>query len=89
MSTEPTDSPAPAERPPDGEIELPAPGATDDLAVGHRTQVRLAVQDDVTPSTGGYRYHQRTRDPHPAARDPGFQARLLHALAERTGVRLD
>lgn len=61
------------------------PGATDDLAAGHQTQVWLATHDDITPPTGGYWYHQRTQDPHPAARDPEFQDRLLHALEERTG----
>ncbi|MFF4397207.1 SDR family NAD(P)-dependent oxidoreductase [Streptomyces sp. NPDC001480] len=65
------------------------PGATDDLVAGHQTQVWLATRDDITPPTGGYWYHQRTQEPHPAARDPEFQDRLLHALEERTGVRLD
>ncbi|MCX4613051.1 MULTISPECIES: SDR family NAD(P)-dependent oxidoreductase [Streptomyces] len=65
------------------------PGATDDLAAGHQTQVWLATHDDITPPTGGYWYHQRTQDPHPAAREPKFQDLLLHALEERTGVRLD
>ncbi|WP_432187495.1 SDR family NAD(P)-dependent oxidoreductase [Streptomyces sp. Tue6028] len=65
------------------------PGATDDLAAGHQTQVWLATDDDITPPTGGYWYHQRTQDPHPAARDLKFQDRLLHALEERTGVRLE
>ncbi len=46
------------------------PGATDDLAAGHRTQVWPATHDDVTPPTGGYWCHQRTLDPHPTARDP-------------------
>ncbi|WP_046733292.1 hypothetical protein, partial [Streptomyces humi] len=74
---------------------VPRPGTPAGLRAGAAdsgqdgVQVRLATQDDITPSTGGYWYHQRTRDPHPAARDPGFQDRLLHALAERTGVRLD
>ncbi|WP_086730884.1 short-chain dehydrogenase, partial [Streptomyces carpinensis] len=65
------------------------PGATDDLAAGHQTQVWLAAHGDISPPTGGYWYHQRTQDPHPAARDPAFQDRLLHALEERTGIRLD
>lgn len=65
------------------------PGATDDLAAGHQTQVWLATHDDITPPTGGYWFHQRTQDPHLATRDPKFQDRLLQALEERTGVRLD
>ncbi|MFJ3720575.1 SDR family NAD(P)-dependent oxidoreductase [Streptomyces sp. NPDC090057] len=64
------------------------PGATDDLAAGHRTQVWLATHDDITPSTGGYWYHQHVQDPHSATHDPKFQDRLLQALEERTGVRL-
>ncbi|MFB7653628.1 MULTISPECIES: SDR family NAD(P)-dependent oxidoreductase [unclassified Streptomyces] len=65
------------------------PGATDDLVAGHQTQVRLATHDAITPPTGGYWYHQRTQDPHPATRSREFQDRLLHALQECTGVRLD
>ncbi|GAA3105139.1 short-chain dehydrogenase [Streptosporangium carneum] len=64
------------------------PGAPDDLIAGHRTQVRLAADHDVTPSTGGYWYHQQVQTPHPAARDEGFQARLIHALERHTGVLL-
>ncbi len=64
-------------------------GAPDDLTAGHRTQVWLATQHAVTPSTGGYWYHRQTRTPHPAARDEKFQARLLQALESHTGVPLD
>jgi NAD(P)-dependent dehydrogenase (short-subunit alcohol dehydrogenase family) len=65
------------------------PGAPDDLTAGHRTQVWLATHDDVTPSTGGYWYHQQTQTPHPAARDEEFQAELIQALERHTGVPLD
>ncbi|MEU6372502.1 SDR family NAD(P)-dependent oxidoreductase [Streptomyces sp. NPDC046909] len=64
-------------------------GAPDDLTAGHRTQEWLATHDDVTPRTGGYWYHRRTQTPHPASRDPEFQARLLQALERRTGIALD
>jgi NAD(P)-dependent dehydrogenase (short-subunit alcohol dehydrogenase family) len=64
------------------------PGAPDDLEAGHQTQLWLATSDAITPPTGGYWYHQRTQDPHPATRDPRFQERLLQALEERTGVEL-
>ncbi|MFD7326253.1 SDR family NAD(P)-dependent oxidoreductase [Streptomyces sp. NPDC059875] len=63
-------------------------GAPDDLAAGHRTQVWLATHPDVTPHTGGYWYHQQTQVPHPAAQDEGFQARLIQALEDHTGVPL-
>ncbi|MFJ8925481.1 SDR family NAD(P)-dependent oxidoreductase [Streptomyces sp. NPDC102364] len=65
------------------------PAATDDLTAGHRTQTWLATGTGVTPHTGGYWYHQHTEDPHPAARDPRFQERLLRALRDLTGVALD
>lgn len=64
-------------------------GAPDDLTLGHRTQEWLAVSDDPEArSTGGYWYHQRRRDPHPAAVDPRFQDDLLARLADATGVAL-
>ncbi|CAM5573569.1 SDR family NAD(P)-dependent oxidoreductase [Streptomyces purpurascens] len=63
-------------------------GAPDDLTAGHQTQVRLATHPDVTPSTGGYWYHQQLQTPHPAAQDEEFQARLIQALEHHTGVLL-
>ncbi|MDX3569826.1 short-chain dehydrogenase [Streptomyces sp. ID05-47C] len=63
-------------------------GAPDDLTAGHRTQQWLATRCDVTPSSGGYWYHQRTQTPHPAAKDPEFQAHLVLALESHTGVPL-
>jgi NAD(P)-dependent dehydrogenase (short-subunit alcohol dehydrogenase family) len=65
------------------------PGASDDLAAGHRTQVRLATDQEVTPGTGGYWYHEQTQTPHPAAQDEEFQARLIQVLENHTGVPLD
>ncbi|GAA2232860.1 SDR family NAD(P)-dependent oxidoreductase [Streptomyces nogalater] len=63
-------------------------GAPDDLAAGHRTQVWLATHHDVSPHTGGYRYHQQPQPPRPAAADEGFQVRLIAALERHTGVPL-
>lgn len=65
------------------------PAASDDLAAGHRTQVRLATDHDVTPGTGGYWHHERTQTPHPASQDEEFQARLIQVLENHTGVPLD
>lgn len=64
-------------------------GAPDDLTLGHRTQEWLAVSDDPeAQTTGGYWYHQRRREAHPAANDPRFQDDLLARLADATGVDL-
>lgn len=62
------------------------PGATDDLDEGHRTQVWLAVGDDVP--TGGFFYHGEPREVHPAARDPELQDRLLTLCHEVSGIAL-
>ncbi|WP_030257200.1 SDR family NAD(P)-dependent oxidoreductase [Streptomyces violens] len=63
-------------------------GAPDDLTAGHQTQAWLATHHDVTPSTGGYWYHQQVQTPHPASQDEEFQAHLIQALESRTGVPL-
>ncbi|AQZ63442.1 daunorubicin C-13 ketoreductase [[Actinomadura] parvosata subsp. kistnae] len=64
------------------------PGAPDDLTAGRRTQMWLATSNDVTPPTGGYWYHQRVQEPHPATRDDSFQAQLLESLERHTGIPL-
>jgi NAD(P)-dependent dehydrogenase (short-subunit alcohol dehydrogenase family) len=65
------------------------PGAPDDLALGHRTQVWLATGPDVdATSSGRYWYHQRPSAPARAARDPQFQDRLIDRLAALTGQPL-
>jgi NAD(P)-dependent dehydrogenase (short-subunit alcohol dehydrogenase family) len=65
------------------------PGAPDDLELGHVTQVWLATSDDAQARTsGGYWFHQRRRDPHPAVHDTAFQDRLLAVLAQHTGSAL-
>lgn len=65
------------------------PGAPDDLRLGHLTQVWLATSADPDARTsGGYWYHQRRSEPHPAVRDRRFQDQLLDALGRLTGTRL-
>jgi hypothetical protein len=64
-------------------------GAPDDLTLGAVTQAWLAVSDDPAATvSGGYFYHQRQDEAHPAARSHQFQDELLGALAELTGVKL-
>ncbi|SFW85526.1 SDR family NAD(P)-dependent oxidoreductase [Amycolatopsis australiensis] len=65
------------------------PGAPDDLQLGAATQAWLATSDDPqATTTGGYWFHRRHADRHPAAGDPDFQDRLLDALAAHTGTPL-
>ena len=65
------------------------PGAPDDLRLGHLTQEWLATSDEpAARSSGGYWFHQRLRNPHPAVHDTQFQDDLLDALARFTGVPL-
>jgi NAD(P)-dependent dehydrogenase (short-subunit alcohol dehydrogenase family) len=65
------------------------PGAPDDLRLGHLTQEWLATSDDPEARTsGGYWYHQRRFEPHPAVLDPQFQDDLLEGLARFTATRL-
>nr|WSX74422.1 SDR family NAD(P)-dependent oxidoreductase [Streptomyces sp. NBC_00899] len=70
--------------------KMGGPYASDDLEMGHRTQEWLASSDDPEALTsGGYWYHQRRAEPHPAVHDTAFQDSLLKALAEETGTPLD
>lgn len=65
------------------------PHATDDLTLGHVTQVWLAASDDSAATvTGRYWYHQRPEQPAPAVDDVAFQDALLDELARLTGVEL-
>lgn len=69
--------------------KMGGPGAPDDLRLGHATQEWLATSDEAAAkTTGGYWFHKQRRDPHPSARDVGFQDRLLAELADATGVAL-
>jgi NAD(P)-dependent dehydrogenase (short-subunit alcohol dehydrogenase family) len=69
--------------------KMGGPGAPDDLRLGHLTQEWLATSNDPDARTsGGYWYHQRRIEPHPAVRDPRFQDQLLDHLARSTATRL-
>jgi NAD(P)-dependent dehydrogenase (short-subunit alcohol dehydrogenase family) len=69
--------------------KMGGPGAPDDLRLGHLTQVWLATSDDRQARTsGGYWYHQRRTEPHPAVGDRRFQDQLLEELAGVTATRL-
>jgi NAD(P)-dependent dehydrogenase (short-subunit alcohol dehydrogenase family) len=69
--------------------KMGGPGAPDDLRLGHLTQEWLATSDDPDARTsGGYWYHQRRIEPHPAVRDLRFQDQLLDDLARFTATRL-
>jgi NAD(P)-dependent dehydrogenase (short-subunit alcohol dehydrogenase family) len=64
-------------------------GAPDDLQLGYLTQAWLATSEDPEArSSGGYWYHQRRIEPHPAVRDSGFQDELLDNLSRFTGTHL-
>jgi NAD(P)-dependent dehydrogenase (short-subunit alcohol dehydrogenase family) len=65
------------------------PSAPDDLELGHQTQEWLASSDAPEAlTTGGYWYHGRRLEPHPAVHDTAFQDRLVRVLAEETGAAL-
>ena len=65
-------------------------GAPDDLRLGHLTQEWLATSDQPEPrSSGGYWFHQRRHNMHPAVRDKQFQDSLLASLARFTAVPLN
>jgi NAD(P)-dependent dehydrogenase (short-subunit alcohol dehydrogenase family) len=69
--------------------KMGGPGAPDDLRLGHLTQEWLATSEDPDALTsGGYWYHQRRIEPHPAVRNPLFQDQLLDELARFTSTRL-
>jgi NAD(P)-dependent dehydrogenase (short-subunit alcohol dehydrogenase family) len=69
--------------------KMGGPGAPDDLELGHRTQEWLVSSDEPRAlTTGGYWYHGERLEPHRAVHDEAFQDRLLHTLAEETGVVL-
>jgi NAD(P)-dependent dehydrogenase (short-subunit alcohol dehydrogenase family) len=65
------------------------PGAPDDMSLAPVTQAWLAVSDDPAATvTGGYFYHQRPRDAHPAAYDVTVEEDLLGYCAELSGTEL-
>lgn len=66
--------------------KMGGPAASDDLRLGHLTQVWLATSESPEALVSGrYWRHQRARSPHPAVHDEHFQAALLEALAQHTG----
>ena len=65
------------------------PGAPDDMSLAPVTQAWLSVSDDpAATGTGGYFYHQRPRDAHPATHDVTVQEDLLGYCAELSGTEL-
>ena len=65
-------------------------GAPDDLRLGHLTQEWLATgHEPEARSSGGYWFHQRRHNPHPAVRDTEFQDTLLASLGRFTAVPLN
>lgn len=69
--------------------KMGGPDAPGDLSLGHVTQAWLATTDDPAAlRSGGYWHHQARREPHPATHDEAFQARLLQALHDATGIAL-
>jgi NAD(P)-dependent dehydrogenase (short-subunit alcohol dehydrogenase family) len=69
--------------------KMGGPGAPDDLSLAPVTQAWLAVSDDPAATvTGGYFYHQRPRDVHPATRSAEVQEGLLNRCADLTAVAL-
>ena len=65
------------------------PSATDDLELGHTTQVWLAVSDEPeAATTGGYWHHQRRQAPATGVTNTQFQNALLAQLAQLTGRQL-
>jgi NAD(P)-dependent dehydrogenase (short-subunit alcohol dehydrogenase family) len=69
--------------------KMGGPGAPDDLAAAPVTQAWLAAgRDPAALVTGGYWYHQRRRDAHPAAHDESFQNQLIECCRSLTGADL-
>jgi hypothetical protein len=69
--------------------KMGGPGAPDDLDAAHRTQLWLAVSDDLNATvTSKYFYHMRLRAPNPGTRDSELQDRLLAECKRVSGVEL-
>jgi NAD(P)-dependent dehydrogenase (short-subunit alcohol dehydrogenase family) len=69
--------------------KMGGPGAPDDLEAAPVTQCWLAVSEDPeAKATGGYWYHQRRRDAHPATANRRFQDELIDCCASLSGVPL-
>ena len=64
-------------------------GATDDLELGHLTQIWMAVSDDPAAAVSGrYWHHRQVEIPAAPVMDSGFQERLMGILATLTGMSL-
>jgi len=62
--------------------------APDDLTLGAVTQAWLAVSDDAAAKiSAGYFFHQKPREVHPQASDPGLQDHLLAYCESLSGVK--
>jgi NAD(P)-dependent dehydrogenase (short-subunit alcohol dehydrogenase family) len=69
--------------------KMGGPGAPDDLSLAPVTQAWLAVSEDRAATvTGGYFFHKRPREVHPAAREVDVQELLLERCAQLTGTAL-
>jgi NAD(P)-dependent dehydrogenase (short-subunit alcohol dehydrogenase family) len=69
--------------------KMGGPAAPDDLSLAPVTQAWLAVSDDPAATvTGGYFFHQRPQETHPAARDVAVQDELLGYCARLSGIEL-
>jgi NAD(P)-dependent dehydrogenase (short-subunit alcohol dehydrogenase family) len=69
--------------------KMGGPGAPDDIDQAHRTQAWLAASDDAAaPTTAGYFYHLKPREPNQEARDVALQDRLLDICREISGADL-
>jgi NAD(P)-dependent dehydrogenase (short-subunit alcohol dehydrogenase family) len=69
--------------------KMGGPNAPDDLAKGRETQVWLAVsRDPAAMVSGGYFFHQRPKEAHPAARREEVQEKFLSECTRLSGVVL-
>jgi NAD(P)-dependent dehydrogenase (short-subunit alcohol dehydrogenase family) len=69
--------------------KMGGPGAPDDMSLAPVTQAWLAVSTDPAAMvTSGYFYHQKPREPQPAARDVKAQDELLSYCAGLAGLEL-
>lgn len=69
--------------------KMGGPSAADDLDLGHRTQVWLAVGEDREATVSGeYFYHEKRRSPAPITRDAELQEKLLAACRALSGVAI-
>ena len=69
--------------------KMGGPGAPDDLDAAHRTQVWLAVSDEVRAAVSGqYFYHMQLRTPKRQTSDGELQESLIETCKRLSGVEL-